>query len=107
MNKGTIVRLGTSRITILNLVKALIRFYRGKFLGNTSGRQELPQSGAAATIVDFAKAETPNDGEISRVLPLAFLAPDIVEAILHGRQPLNLTARKLKRLKPLPTSWAN
>ena len=43
---------------------------------------------------------------ISRVLPLAFLAPDIIEAIVHGRQPVCLTARYLKRLKPLPTSWA-
>ena len=34
-------------------------------------------------------------------------AADIVQAILDGRQPLNLTARDLKRLKPLPTSWAN
>ncbi len=64
------------------------------------------QTGAAATVVEIAKAEALDDGEVSRVLPLAFLAPDIVEAILDGRQPLNLTARDLKRLKPLPTSWA-
>ena len=63
------------------------------------------QSGAAATVVEIAKAEALDDGEVSRVLPLAFLAPDIVEAILDGRQPLKLTARDLKRLKPLPTSW--
>ena len=93
MNKGTIVRLGTSRLTIFNLVKALIRFYRGKFLGNTSGGQELLQSGAAATVVEIAKSEALDDGEISRVLPLAFLAPDIVQAIIDGRQPYNLTAR--------------
>jgi site-specific DNA recombinase len=65
------------------------------------------QSGAAATVVEIANAEALDDGEVSRVLPLAFLAPDIVEAILGGRQPLNLTARDLKRLKPLPSSWAN
>ena len=40
------------------------------------------------------------------MLPLAFLAPDIVEAIVQGRQPVALTARYLKRLKPLPASWA-
>ena len=65
----------------------------------------LLQSGTAETVVEIAKAEVIDDGEISRVLPLAFLAPDIVEAILNGRQPLNLTARNLKRLKPLPSSW--
>ena len=61
--------------------------------------------GAVATVVEIAKAEALDDGEISRVLPLAFLAPDIVEAILDGTQPFNLTARNLKHLKPLPTSW--
>ena len=63
------------------------------------------QSAQSSTVVEIAKSESLDDGEISRVLPLAFLAPDIVEAILEGRQPLALTARVLKRLKPLPLSW--
>ena len=78
-----------------------------KIISNAHRWMQQLQSGAAATVVEIAIAETLDDGEISRVLPLAFLAPDIVEAILEGRQPLNLTARDLKRLKPLPTSWAN
>jgi hypothetical protein len=44
-------------------------------------------------------------GEVSRVLPLAFLAPDIAEAILDGRQPPELTASRLKRLRNLPLNW--
>ena len=55
---------------------------------------------------EIARQDGVDDGEISRVLPLAFLAPDIVEAIVQGRQPVALTARHLKRLKPLPASWA-
>jgi site-specific DNA recombinase len=78
-----------------------------KIISNAHRWMQQLQSGAATTVVEIAKAETLDDGEVSRVLPLAFLAPDIVEAILNGRQPLNLTARDLKRLKPLPTSWAN
>jgi len=35
------------------------------------------------------------------------LAPDIIEAIIEGRQPTELTANKLVRLKNLPISWAN
>lgn len=38
-----------------------------------------------------------------RVLECAFLAPDIVEAILDGRQPSDLTFEKLTRR--LPLSW--
>jgi len=46
-----------------------------------------------------------DEGDVSRFLPLAFLAPDIVEAILRGEQPVSLTAEKLKRLRNLPKSW--
>ncbi len=53
----------------------------------------------------IAKAESMSVGDVSRTLQLAFLAPDIVEAILTGRQPVDLTAQKLKRLKELPTEW--
>ena len=34
------------------------------------------------------------------------LAPDIVEAILAGRQPVELTVSRLKRIGDLPVSWA-
>jgi site-specific DNA recombinase len=40
-------------------------------------------------------------------LPLACLSPDIVEAILNGSQPANLTAERLKRRLPeLPLEWS-
>ncbi len=61
--------------------------------------------GRESSVTSIARHEQLEDGEISRVLPLAFLAPDIVEGILSGRQPVALTARSLKRLKPLPLSW--
>jgi hypothetical protein len=39
----------------------------------------------------------------------AFLAPDIVEVGLEGRQPIGLTPRQLKRIAALPerTSWTS
>ena len=43
--------------------------------------------------------------EVSRQLSLAFLAPRIVSAILAGRQPVDLTAKTLKRLPVLPLDW--
>ena len=39
-------------------------------------------------------------------MPLAFLAPDIVEAILAGTQPVDLTAETLTRRADLPLSWS-
>ena len=43
------------------------------------------------------------DGYVGRILECAFLAPDIVEAILDGRQPSDLTFQKLTCT--LPLSW--
>jgi len=41
---------------------------------------------------------------VSRVIRLALLAPDIVEAILAGRQPAHLTFRDL--MQPFPAEWS-
>jgi hypothetical protein len=42
---------------------------------------------------------------VCRVIRLAFLAPDITEAILAGRQPRGLTAERLVRSSRLPIRW--
>ena len=44
--------------------------------------------------------------DVSRFLPLAFLSPRIVERILTGRQPADLSVRHLARGIELPVSWA-
>lgn len=43
--------------------------------------------------------------EISRILPFAFLAPDITKSILTGNQPIDLTTKRLKRIGKLPACW--
>ena len=40
---------------------------------------------------------------LSRVLRLTLLAPEIIEMILAGRQPAELTMAKL--MKPFPVEW--
>jgi site-specific DNA recombinase len=45
-----------------------------------------------------------DDRYVSRILRCAFLAPDIVDAILEGRQPPSLTVRDL--VSDLPSDWA-
>ncbi len=58
--------------------------------------------GSTSSITELAVREDEDRNEISRYLPLAFLAPDIVERILKGLQPVDLTVEKLRRLGPLP-----
>ena len=58
--------------------------------------------GEVTSLRDIARRWHLNRGDVSRTLPLAFLAPDIVEAILEGRQPPDVTTERLKRLPHLP-----
>ncbi len=62
-------------------------------------------SGEAASLTDLAQRHGIDRWTVGHTLPLAFLAPDIVQAILEGRQPAALTASRLMRLADLPMSW--
>jgi hypothetical protein len=63
------------------LIKAIVRAHRW-------GRRI--ESGRAKSITDLAAQEGMTDAYVCRLLPLTCLAPDIVEAILDGRQPKGL-----------------
>ena len=41
-----------------------------------------------------------------RLIPLGFLAPQIIEAIATGRQPVDLTLKTLTRRIDLPLLWS-
>jgi hypothetical protein len=55
------------------------------------------------TVEDIAAAEAINASYVSRVLRLTLLAPEIVEAILDGSQPNEITLAVLMR--PFPVEW--
>jgi hypothetical protein len=59
--------------------------------------------GVYASVGDIGNAENISKSYVSRILRLALLAPDIVEAILVGRTNQTLMLEKLER--PLPTGW--
>lgn len=63
-------------------------------------------SGKTTPIQQITDREGLRSGSVSRVLPLAWLAPDITAAILEGRQPPQLTAKFLRNLSELPLDWA-
>lgn len=64
----------------------------------------MMETGRFGTIDELAAAEKINSSYVSRLLRLTLLAPDIVEAILHGRQPQAMTLPVLMR--PFPVEWA-
>jgi hypothetical protein len=46
-----------------------------------------------------------SDRYVGHLIPLAFLAPDIVARILSGAQPADLTTEVLTKRTDLPLGW--
>lgn len=76
------------------LVKALARAFRWK---------RMLDSGEFATIAELAACEKITLSYLTRVLRLTLLAPDLVAAILDGRQGPEVTLARL--MEPLPAEW--
>jgi len=62
-------------------------------------------NGSFASASEIARTEGVTARYIYKLLPLAFLAPDIVEAISQGCQPGDLTLRTLTTTS-IPDDWA-
>ena len=77
------------------LLKALARAHRW---------QRMLEEGRYASISEMADAEKIDRGYLGRVLQLTLLAPDVVEAILDGRQPRDMGPPKL--MEPFPAEWS-
>ncbi|MEX0827628.1 MAG: hypothetical protein WD005_01620 [Haliea sp.] len=73
-----------------SLVKAPARAHRWK---------RLLEDGHHTSLTELARAEGINRSYLCRVLRLTLLAPDLVEAILEGRQPEGLTLKVAMRSK--------
>jgi hypothetical protein len=78
-----------------SLVRALARAFRWR---------RLLDEGVYGTLDELAKAEHVSQSYVSRVLRLTLLAPDIIEAILDGRQPVAMRLEEL--LDGFPVEWA-
>ena len=76
------------------LVKALARAFRWK--------RKL-DSGEFATIAELAEREGIAPSYMTRVMRLTLLAPEIVEAILDGKQRPKVTLARV--LEPFPLEW--
>jgi len=77
------------------LVKALARAWRW---------QRMLDDGVYASVSDIGDAENISKSYVSRILRLALLAPDIIEAALAGRTDQSIMLEQLER--PLPVTWS-
>ena len=76
------------------LVKALARAWRW---------QRMLDAGVYTSVSEIGDAENISKSYVSRILRLALLAPDLVDAILGGRIDQGVMLEQLER--PLPASW--
>ena len=82
------------RRTDSTLVKALARAFRWK---------RLLESGQFATITELAVQEGVTPSFLTRILRLTLLAPEIVTAVLDGRQFADLTLKTA--MQHFPDEW--
>ena len=76
------------------LVKAIARAWRW---------QRMLDAGVYTSVSEIGDAENISKSYVSRILRLALLAPDLVDAILGGRIDQGVMLEQLER--PLPASW--
>ena len=76
------------------LVKALARAHRWK---------KMLDDGRYGSVNELAAGEKLDRGYLGKILMLVLLAPDIVEAIMDGRQPAELGVHVLR--EGFPVEW--
>jgi hypothetical protein len=78
------------------LLKALARAYRWR---------KLIEDGEYTSITELADAKGVNQSYACRLLRITLLAPELVTAILDGKQPAALTLKNLMKQFPLEWVW--
>ncbi|HUN55788.1 MAG TPA: recombinase family protein [Smithella sp.] len=63
-------------------------------------------TGRMKNMAEIASSEGVDKSYVSRVVNLAFLAPDIIESIVAGQQPADFNVEKLTKRTDLPLEWA-
>jgi hypothetical protein len=78
-----------------SMVKALARGFRWR---------RLLETGVYCSIEEIAAREKINSTYVGRLLRMTLLAPEIVESILDGRQPMEMTLAAL--MKGFAPEWS-
>ena len=66
--------------------------------------RQLLDTGEYHSIRELCRGEKQSEGYVRRLLPLSYLAPDIVDSILDGNQPPSLDLKHVTTAQ-LPLSW--
>jgi site-specific DNA recombinase len=66
--------------------------------------QELLTS-RASSMAEIASRHGVSDSYVKKIMPLAFLAPDIMDAIIAGKQPAKINTQWLIRGMEIPSEW--
>ncbi len=77
-----------------NLIRALAKAHRW--------RMQL-DIGQVSSMDEIAQREKVRVSYVGRMMDLTLLAPDIIKAILNGRQPRGLSLREFR--SPIPLEW--
>ncbi len=69
--------------------------------------REMMMNAQGKTVAELAASVGVGSSYYTRLVKLSFLSPDVIRAILHGRQPLELNAKRLARYPPVPVNWVD
>ena len=72
-------------------------------LGRAFSWADAMESGEFRSITDLARSLDVDNSYVVRILKLTTLAPDIIEAILHGEEPSGLSLAQL--IRTFPMDW--
>lgn len=67
---------------------------------------EMLRTGAVGSIGELAREVNMAGSDVTQIVYLAFMAPDLIERIAAGAQPPGLGVRRLLAASPLPLDWA-
>lgn len=79
-----------------SLIKLVVKAYRA--------RTELELT-RDRSVAELAESQNVSSDYFRVLLRISYLAPDIIAAILEGRQPVQLNRQRLARMTSLPASW--
>jgi site-specific DNA recombinase len=78
-----------------SLIKLITKAYAARMMVETS----------AVDPKELARSIGHDKDYFARLVRLGYLAPDIITAIIDGRQPIALTRQRLARVSKLPFEW--